>query len=176
MARNTPIAKRKPKWLMAPIYEISRRGLPKCKSLSPKDRLPPLTGEDGLTDYPRAGDDKPITFESSNYAWFRPEFALAVARKFPKEWCSGGNHFGNHAFSYYIDAVKAGYAGKPIPRNSQRWMKKREQYIARHRQDFRLAGVIAMIKWAGFVDGPDGNGAEDASSFDYMLEVIREGK
>jgi len=173
---KTPIAKKKPKWLNDPVYRISKHGLPKCRNLTAKTKLPPLVGDNGLTDYPLVGENKPIIFESSNYAWFRLEFALAIARKFPREWCMGGNHFGNHAFDYYIDAVKAAQSGKEIPVNSRRWMKKREQYIARHRQDFRLAGVIAMIKWAGFVDGPDGNGAEDASSFDYMLEVIREGK
>jgi len=151
------------------------KGVPKCENLSPKDRLPPLVSKDGLTDYPKKGDDNPIAFKYSEYALFPLEIALAIAREYPKEWCKGGNHFGNHAFDYYIQAMKAIDAGRPIPPNSRRWMKKREQYIARHRKDFRLAGIIAMIKWAGFVDGPKGRGkgAINGSSLDFMVKVIR---
>jgi len=163
----------KTEWLDDPNLEVSRRGLPRCESRTPKNKLPPLKGSTGLTDYPMKGDDEPIVFESSQYAWFPLDLALAIAREYPKEWCRGGNHFGNHAFSYYIDAVKAIQSGQRIPAKSRRWMKKREQYIARHRTDFRVAGVIAMIKWAGFVDGPSGDGAVDGSTFDYMLGVVR---
>ena len=65
---------------------------------------------------------------------------------------------------------------RPIPRDSLRWMKKREQYIARHRRDFRIAGTIAMIKWAGFVDGDhgEGTGAVDGSSLRYMVDLIKD--
>tara|TARA_Y100000592_G_scaffold99962_1_gene177958 strand:- start:4150 stop:4659 length:510 start_codon:yes stop_codon:yes gene_type:complete len=164
------------KWLHAPKYQISRRGLPRCESSTSKNKLPPLKGAHGLTDYPLKGDDEPIVFESSQYAWFPLEFALAIAREYPREWCKGGNHFGNHAFSYYIDAVKAVREGRRIPAKSRRWMKKREQYIARHRKDFRVAGVVAMIKWAGYIDGSYGDGAIDGSTFDEMLDVIKRGK
>ncbi len=72
-----------------------------------------------------------------------------------------------------MDAIKK---KKPIPVDCQRWIKKRERYIARHTKDFRLAGVVAMIKWAGFVDGPhgEGNGAIDGSSLQYMVDLFND--
>jgi hypothetical protein len=118
--------------------------------------------------------DLPIMFENSEFALFPFDVALLLAVNFPKAWCSGGNHFGNHAFEYWFAATDALSRGDKIPESSLRWMKKREQYIARHRGDFRLAGIIAMIKWAGFVDGPGGNGQGSitGSSFEFMLDSI----
>lgn len=153
----------------------SKRGLPKCPDLStPRSVLPPLIGSDGLTDFPKKGLDKEIDFENSQYKMFDLELALYLAKEFPKKWCKGGNHFGNKAFSYWIETMRAIEKGKPIPKDCQRWLKKRERYIARHRGDFRLAGVVAMIKWAGFIDGENGagNGSDDGSSIDYMLSLF----
>lgn len=155
---------------------LTLRGFPKCKNIGKRGPLPPLYGDDGKTDYPTVGENKAIDFKNSQFALFPIEIALELGRLYPKAWCAGGNHFGNYAFDHWFKAMKAIDANKPIPKDSLRWMKKREQYIARHRQDFRLAGTIAMIKWAGFVDGPngEGTGSEDGSSLDYMLNLILE--
>lgn len=154
--------------------QLSKKGLPKCKNVGKKGGLPPLFGENGLTDYPTKGENKSIRFENSQYALFPIEIALEIGRLYPKAWCSGGNYFGNYAFDHWFEAMRAIEQHRPIPKESLRWMKKREMYISRHRQDFRLAGTIAMIKWAGFVDGANGQGlgAEDGSSLDYMLDLI----
>ena len=151
-------------------------GVPKCKNVGKRGKLPPLFGDGGLTDYPTKGDDLPIDFENSQFALFPIEVAVELANAYPKAWCSGGNHFGNYAFDYWFQTMDALGKGKQVPTECLRWMKKREQYIARHRGDFRLAGVIAMIKWAGFVDGDggEGDGAETGSSFDYMLTLIED--
>ena len=61
--------------------------------------------------------------------------------------------------------------GQPVPDKCLRWIKKRERYIARHRQDFRVNGVIAMMKWAGFVDA-DVDGTTTGDSLRYMLDLI----
>jgi hypothetical protein len=155
---------------------LSKRGLPKCKNIGKKGGLPPLMGDGGITDYPRSGMDLEIDFVNSDFALFPIEIALEIARVYPKAWCKGGNYFGNYAFDHWFNAMKAIKANKKIPNESLRWMKKREQYIARHRQDFRLAGTIAMIKWAGFVDGyhGKGNGSVDGSSMNYMMNLIQD--
>jgi hypothetical protein len=145
--------------------------LPKCKNVGTKGGLPPLKGASGLTDFPTKGEDRQISFENSQYALFPLDLAVELARAYPVAWCRGGNHFGNYAFKHYFNAMKAIQAGDPIPAQSLRWMKKRERYIARHRKDFRLAGVIAMIKWAGFVDA-DGEGSLNGDSLGYMLDVV----
>lgn len=151
-------------------------GFPKCKNVGKKGKLPPLKGDFGYTDYPKVGDNLPINFDNSQYALFPLDLAIKLAIAYPKAWCKGGNYFGNYAFAHYIDAMTALAEGRKIPNDALRWMKKREQYIARHRQDFRLAGTIAMIKWAGFVDGNHGrgNGAETGSSLDYMVSLIED--
>ena len=151
-------------------------GFPKCRNIGKKGKLPPLYGSSGLTDYPNKGDDLQISFDNSEYALFPLDLALKLAIAYPKAWCKGGNYFGNYAFAHYIDAMTALAENRKVPKDAQRWMKKRESYIARHRQDFRLAGTIAMIKWAGFVDGPygRGNGASDGSSLAYMINLIED--
>lgn len=140
----------------------------KCPQMPSSKPLPPLM-RDGITDYPKVGDNKEIAFKNSKYAVIPFEISEYIRLNFPRAWCKGGNYFGNDAYAYFEEVVK----GKPSEK-ALRWMKKREQYIARHRKDFRLAGIIAMIKWAGYVDGPKGkgNGAETGSSLAFMLDVI----
>jgi hypothetical protein len=151
--------------------ELSKLGVPKCNNVKSKGPLPNLVGPDGLTDFPVSGSDLEISFDNSNFALFPFEIAANLASAKPKAWCSGGNHFGNYAFEYWYRTEKAMRDGRPIPKDCLRWIKKREGYIARHRKDFRLAGVVAMIKWAGFVDWK-GNGSEDGSSLNYMVDLV----
>ncbi len=149
--------------------------IPNCPSIVTDDStMPQLLNEQGLTDYPNKGDNKQIHFRNSKFKMFPFKLALDIMASNPVMWCKGGNQFGNLAFDYWIKAMRAIHNNKPIPKDSQRWIKKREGYIARHRADKRPAGVIAMIKWAGFVDGEGAraNGAVDGSSLQMMLDVI----
>jgi hypothetical protein len=159
---------------MLPYSKLQTIGFHKCKNVGKKGPLPPLVGKSGLTDYPNHGDDLDIDFVNSEFALFPLDLAVQLAVAYPKAWCKGGNYFGNYAFEHWYNAIYAMQNNRPIPKDSLRWMKKREQYIARHRQDFRLAGTIAMIKWAGFVDGDHGkgNGSTDGSSLRYMVNLI----
>lgn len=151
-------------------------GIPKCPDYSTeRSVLPPLLGKEGLTDFPKKGMNEEICFENSQFELFPIDEAIRLAKQFPKQWCSGGNHFGNKAFNYWIRTDRAYKEGRDIPKDCQRWIKKREGYIARHVNDYRLAGVVAMIKWAGFINGENGNGAVDGSSLDFMIDVV-EGK
>ncbi len=149
--------------------------IPRCPEIvKDTSTLPPLYNAQGITDYPTKGQNKMPSFRNSQFPMFPFDLTLKIIENDPKVWCAGGNQFGNKAFSYWIQVMKALHDNKPIPIDALRWLKKREGYIARHRQDCRLAGTIAMIKWAGFIDGPNGkgNGAEDGSSLNHMLEII----
>ncbi len=151
--------------------DLRELGIPRCKNVGKKGPLPPLVGKNGLTDYPRKGDDLEIRFENSQFALFPLDVAILLAQNYPKAWCAGGNHFGNYAFEYWVKTITHLIDDQEVPADCLRWMKKREQYIARHKRDFRLAGVVAMIKWAGFVDnGTDGS--ENGSSLDYMVNLV----
>jgi len=148
--------------------------LPKCKNVGKRGPLPPLVGHEGLTDYPEKGDNEKIDFKNSKYALFPLDVAQEIASAYPNAWCAGGNHFGNYAFDYWVQTMRALQKGTKVSEECLRWIKKRELYIARHRQDFRLAGIIAMIKWAGYVDGDfgKGKGSENGDSLSFMLETI----
>ena len=149
--------------------------IPHCPSLvTDNSTLPPLRNKDGLTDFPTKGEDQDINFKNSKFIMFPFDLTMKIIEEMPEVWCKGGNQFGNRAFDYWIKVMKALHENKPIPNECQRWLKKREGYIARHRKDNRVAGIIAMIKWAGFVDGPGARakGCEDGSSLDFMLDVI----
>ncbi|MBK7362924.1 MAG: hypothetical protein IPJ01_11550 [Micavibrio sp.] len=76
------------------------------------------------------------------------EFAKMVKEKYPKVWAKGGNIFGNEAFVRLERVFKRGYW---LP--SEEWMQiKWQSYIARHHKDFRIEGVVAMLKWIATTD------------------------
>ena len=63
-------------------------------------------------------------------------------------WDLGGNIFGNEAFTNLKRVADRGYW-----LDSEKWMMiKWRSYVARHKKDFRIAGVIAMLKWVDKVD------------------------
>lgn len=75
-------------------------------------------------------------------------FAKTVKEKYPAVWRKGGNIFGNEAFKNLERVIKRGYWLQ-----SEEWMYvKWRGYVARHKQDFRLAGVVAMLKWIDTVE------------------------
>lgn len=86
-------------------------------------------------------------------------FAKKIKQDHPKIWKKGGNIFGNTAFINLEKVIKRGY-WKP----SERWMYiKWHGYVARHKKDFRLPGVIAMLKWVDIVE----------KGFPYMKQLVQ---
>ena len=113
-------------------------------------------------------DDDPQDFkEGGRIIEFNPNhlpkkviynYAKMVKDKYPKVWDLGGNIFGNEAFRNLERALKRGYWT-----DNEEWMYiKWRSYVARHKQDFRIAGVIAMLKWVDVVD----------RGWDYMKDLI----
>jgi hypothetical protein len=49
------------------------------------------------------------------------------------------------------------------------WLRKRENYVSRHRNDFRPGGTISMIKWAAEFPATEGSPARD---YNDMLETL----
>lgn len=85
-------------------------------------------------------------------------FAKKLKEKYPKVWKKAGNIFGNEAFNNLDRVIKRGYW-----LDSEEWMYiKWRSYVARHKKDFRLEGVIAMIKWVDTVD----------KGWAYMKELV----
>jgi hypothetical protein len=124
----------------------------------------------GVPINPPAGADEDIDtdeFEKGGKIEFNPNklpnknilnYAIKIKEKYPKVWDLGGNIFGNEAFKNLKRVSERGYW-----LDSEEWMyKKWRAFVSRHKGDFRIAGVIAMLKW---VD-------EVGKGWSYMKDLI----
>jgi GNAT superfamily N-acetyltransferase len=85
-------------------------------------------------------------------------YAKNIKSKYPKVWDLGGNIFGNEAFKNLQRVSERGYWLE-----SEKWMYiKWRSFVARHTHDFRINGVIAMLKWVDKVD----------KGWEYMKNLI----
>ena len=116
-----------------------------------------LFNYDLKTNFPNKNDNKQIILKNSKYPTFDYDFALMIKEKYPKIWSKGGNIRGNEAFDYWTQA-REGKDSELI----QDWIKERESWIARHLDNYLVAGVVAQIKW----------GAIGSKGSDYMKNLI----
>jgi len=92
------------------------------------------------------------------------EYAEKIRKNYPEIWDMGGNVFGNEAYKNLEKVIKRGY-WKP----EEEWMyKKWQAFMARHEGDFRIAGVIANLKWLNWV------GKGEAYSKSVIEDEIKE--
>lgn len=71
------------------------------------------------------------------------EYAKKIKKDHPEIWKLGGNIFGNQAFENLKRVSERGYW-----LDSEKWMYiKWRSYVARHQRDYRIEGVVAMLKW-----------------------------
>jgi len=98
-----------------------------------------------VTNFPTRGDNDKVSLRNSQY----PSFPLAYAERLKKEhpdiWRKGGNVLGNTQFTR-LKKVH-GQMGEAKTPTDERAVRLREAWAARHLKDFRLAGVVAQIKW-----------------------------
>lgn len=102
-------------------------------------------------------DEDPEEYKKGGIIQFNPNdlpnswiysYAKKVKEKYPKVWDKGGNIFGNEAFKNLERVIKRGYWTE-----NEEWMYiKWRSYVARHKKDYRIAGVIAMLKWVDKVE------------------------
>ena len=86
------------------------------------------------------------------------EYAKKLKENYPKVWALGGNEYGNEAFKNLERAFKRGHWII-----NEEWMYvKWQSFNARHKGDFRIAGVIANLKWLNKVE----------KGWDYMKTLI----
>jgi len=117
-----------------------------------------------VTNFPEDGNDKKVTLRNSQYALFPVGEAEDLQENFPEIWSKGGNVKGNEQFRKLAPIAKRG--GVPDGEAEENAIRLREAWIARHRGDFQLAGVVAQIKWLAVGD----------RGLDHMRKVIREAK
>ena len=76
------------------------------------------------------------------------KYAQNIKKNHPEIWKKGGNIYGNQAFKNLERVSERGYW-----LDSEEWFYiKWRSFVARHKGDFRIAGVVAMLKWVDKVD------------------------
>ena len=115
--------------------------------------------EKEVTNFPKVGDDKTVSFRNSEYKLFDPEYAKDLKKNYPQIWRAGGNIRGNEQYKKLY----------PIAERSNRTadtateikaMRLREAWAARHFRDGQgfkdpdkpinlssVGGIVAQIKW-----------------------------
>jgi len=119
---------------------------------------------EAVTNFPEDGDDKKVTLRNSQYQLFPVGEAENLKENWPDIWRKGGNIKGNEQFAKLAPLAKRG--GVPDGEAEENAIRLREAWVARHRGDFQLAGVVAQIKWLAVGD----------RGLDHMRAVIREAK
>lgn len=102
------------------------------------------------------------SFKGSKWKMFDRSFAARIKKEYPEIWATGGNIKGND--QYRILTKIAEQNGTANTTDQINALKLREAWVARHADNFKLAGVIAQVKWLAV--GSRGEG--------YMKNVIRE--
>lgn len=87
-------------------------------------------------------------------------YAEKIKANHPEIWKLGGNIFGNEAFKNLKRVADRGHW-----LDSEEWMYiKWRAYVARHQRDYRIEGVVAMLKWVDKVE----------KGWPYMKQLIEE--
>jgi HK97 family phage portal protein len=102
-------------------------------------------GDTDPTNFPADGDDETVSLSESRFDVFDVEFAEMIKLKYPQIWRAGGNVKGNEQFRKLRPIALAG--GGVDTRSEEEAVRLREAWAARHFEDYRLAGVVAQMKW-----------------------------
>lgn len=129
------------------------------------DDISPLrkaVGDVDPTNFPAAGDNEKVSLRNSQWELFDLRYAERLRTNYPSIWRKGGNVRGNSQYEKLAPIVRRG--GSMAPRNDteEGAIRLREAWVARHRGDFRLAGVVAQVKWLAIGDRGE----------DYMKELL----
>ena len=119
------------------------------------DDITPLNkavGDTDPTNFPSKGDNETVNLRNSQWELFDLRYAERLRTDYPSIWRKGGNIRGNSQYEKLAPIVRRG--GRMAPRNEteEGAIRLREAWVARHRGDFRLAGVVAQVKWLAVGD------------------------
>jgi hypothetical protein len=97
------------------------------------------------TDFPAQGDDQKVSIANSQWKVFPRAEAEKLRTEWPQIWRRGGNILGNTQYQRLTKVMEQGGTAKTP--TDEKAIRLREAWVARHFKDFRLAGVVAQIKW-----------------------------
>jgi len=103
-------------------------------------------GDKDPTNFPDDGKDKEVALRNSDYDRFPWREAEKLKEEYPQIWRRGGNILGNTQYNRLkpIASRESSIAKTPT---EEKAIRLREAWAARHYEDYRLAGVVAQIKW-----------------------------
>lgn len=132
------------------INQSAGGGVPINKPIDPHDEDPEEYAKGGKIEFnPNQLPNKWIL-----------NYAKNIKKNHPEIWKLGGNIYGNQAFENLLRVSERGYW-----LDSEEWFYvKWRSFVARHKGDFRIAGVVAMLKWVDKVD----------RGWKYMKDLIEE--
>jgi len=117
-----------------------------------------------LTNFPKPGEDKMVSLRNSQWKLFPLDEANDLKENWPEIWRRGGNIRGNDQFRRLTPVARRG--GKTTTATEEYAVRLREAWVARHYEDFQLAGVVAQVKWL----------AVGSRGLDHMRSVLNEAK
>ena len=103
-------------------------------------------GDKDPSNFPDDGQDQQVALRNSEYERFPHDEALAIKEDWPQIWNKGGNILGNKQFKRLLPIANR-KSSIAQTRTEEKAIRLREAWSARHYKDFRLAGVVAQIKW-----------------------------
>ncbi len=115
------------------------------KEVPNKPEYSRAVGDVDPTNFPKRGDDKKVSLRNSQWPIFPIDFAEKIKNDYPEIWDKGGNIRGNSQYRKLVPIHQKG--GSPETDTEEEAIRLREAWVARHLEDFRIAGVIAQIKW-----------------------------
>lgn len=98
------------------------------------------------TNFPKKGDNLKVSLRNSKYPTFPKAYAAKIKAEYPSIWGKGGNIKGNDQYSI-LTKIRDDNNGVPKTASQEKAIRLREAWAARHLKDFRLAGVVAQMKW-----------------------------
>ena len=87
-----------------------------------------------------------MALRNSEFERFPHEEAQKLKEEWPQIWKKGGNILGNKQFNR-LKPIADRDSSIAETRTEEEAIRLREAWAARHFKDFRLAGVVAQIKW-----------------------------
>ena len=103
-------------------------------------------GDVDPTNFPEDGEDQQVALRNSNFDRFPHDEAQDLKDNYPEIWNKGGNILGNKQFNR-LKPIAERDSSIAQTETEEKAIRLREAWAARHFKDYRLAGVVAQIKW-----------------------------
>ena len=103
-------------------------------------------GDVDPTNFPVDGEDQQVALRNSEFERFPHDEAQDLKDNWGEIWDRGGNVLGNKQFNRLKPIAERDSSIAQTP-TEEKAIRLREAWAARHLKDYRLAGVVAQIKW-----------------------------